>query len=248
MQEMVPYARQDTLVQLESISKKYDLGEHVRYALKDVTIGIRGGELVVVLGPSGSGKTTMLNLIGGIDNPSAGTIKVNGIALNDCPDLTKFRRENIGFIFQFFNLIPTLTAQENVELVLELIKNGRSRKKLEKEALKHLDAVGLLDHANQFPAECSGGEQQRIAIARALAKRAPLILADEPTGELDIETGRMVLKLLRSLVDEGRSVILVTHNSEIAKIADRVIRLRGGEIDSIQDNSGSQLSVDELVW
>jgi len=240
-------------VRLQNVTKKYEMGDYVRYALKEVDLDIYKGEFIVILGPSGSGKTTMLNLIGAVDQPSDGKIWVNGIPLHQSEDgkkvdLTSFRRFNISYVFQFFNLIPALTARENVEFALQLVRRGRKRKELEKEALQHLDAVGLKDHANQFPAECSGGEQQRIAIARALAKGTPLVLGDEPTGELDFETGRQVLKVLKRIPEEGRAMVLVTHNSEIAKIADRIVYLRGGEIARIVDNQEQQAPVDDLVW
>ncbi len=233
---------------LQDVTKKYEVGEHTLFALKNATLTIEKGELIVILGPSGSGKTTMLNLIGGIDRVSSGEIRVNGIPIDLSTNLTKFRRENISYVFQFFNLIPTLTAQENVEFALQLVMKGKKRKEIEKEALRHLDDVGLAKHAKKFPAECSGGEQQRIAISRALAKKTPIVLADEPTGELDFETGRLILKLLRKIPDEGRIVILVTHNSEIAKIADRIIYLRGGEITKIQDNTANTISINDLIW
>lgn len=221
---------------------------HEIYALKDINLTINAGEFAVILGPSGSGKTTLLNLIGGIDVPTGGDLEVARIQLTNGANLTRFRREMIGHIFQFFNLIPTLTALENVEYALELV-NGLSRKQLRSRALECLDFVGLLQRANHFPSQCSGGEQQRISIARAIAKEPPIILADEPTGELDFETGKRILELLQLQTENfGRTVVVVTHNSEIAKISDRVIRLRGGKIAQDIDNRGSKVPISAITW
>ncbi|MHA2363386.1 MAG: ABC transporter ATP-binding protein [Candidatus Hodarchaeales archaeon] len=237
-----------SVITLKDVSRVYQMGEHKVWALKNIDLEIRQSEFIVVLGPSGSGKTTLLNLIGGIDVPSSGSMDVAGLKLADSVDLTKFRREKISHIFQFFNLIPTLTAQENVEYVLELNKE-LSRKAIRKRAREYLDFVGLLDRANHFPVQCSGGEQQRISIARAIAKEPPIVLADEPTGELDYETGKRILELLRAQSDDhGRTVLVVSHNSEIAKISDRTIRLRGGQIAEIIDNRDSKVSVSDISW
>jgi putative ABC transport system ATP-binding protein len=221
---------------------------HEIYALKDINLTINAGEFAVILGPSGSGKTTLLNLIGGIDVPTGGDLEVARFQLTNGANLTRFRREMIGHIFQFFNLIPTLTALENVEYALELV-NGLSRKQLRSRALECLDFVGLRQRANHFPSQCSGGEQQRISIARAIAKQPPIILADEPTGELDFETGKRILELLQLQTENfGRTVVVVTHNSEIAKISDRVIRLRGGKIAQDIDNRGSKVPISAITW
>jgi putative ABC transport system ATP-binding protein len=213
------------------------------HALKHVDLDIEPGQFVVILGPSGSGKTTLLNLIGGIEAPSEGRLRVAGRDLTSLsrPELTRYRREHVGFVFQFFNLVPTLTALENVQLVGELAGEG------ERSAAALAD-VGLADRLERFPSELSGGEQQRVAIARALVKRPRLLLCDEPTGSLDLDSGRQVLALLhRASREEGRTVIVVTHNSAIAKSADRVVRMGSGEVvaDEVQD---APLSPEEVVW
>lgn len=215
------------------------------HALQDVDLAFHRGELAVVLGPSGSGKTTLLNLIGGIDVPTAGGVVVDGTDLStlDAAGLTAFRRTSVAFIFQFFNLIPTLTARENVELLTELTGDGASER-----AGRSLAQVGLGDRQDHFPSQLSGGEQQRVAIARALAKNAPILLCDEPTGELDYETGRRILGLLRRLNrDEGRTILIVTHNSPVATMADRVVRLRSGRVVEDRHNDSPVLPED-LVW
>ncbi|MHA2305400.1 MAG: ABC transporter ATP-binding protein [Candidatus Hodarchaeales archaeon] len=214
-------------------------------ALKNVHLSIKKGELLVILGPSGSGKTTLLNLIGGIDLPSEGQIFVDDIWLSNKKRMEKVRKEKIGFIFQFFNLLPNLTARENVEYVLELIKHKKSRQK----AQEYLNMVGLGNRGDHFPSQLSGGEQQRVAIARALAKNPTVILADEPTGELDYRTGIMILKILTDLVKvHKKTVILVTHNQEIGKIADRIVRLSSGSIKVIEDNQANKIKPEELNW
>jgi putative ABC transport system ATP-binding protein len=232
-----------TLLQLEGVSKVYQMGEVEVTALKHVDLEIAGGEFVVVLGPSGSGKTTLLNLIGGIDSPTSGTVTVAGERLSgmDEDDLTQYRRRYVGFVFQFFNLIPTLTALENVELVEELVDHGRGSRQV-------LEEVGLGPRADHFPSELSGGEQQRVAIARALVKDPQLLLADEPTGNLDMETGRQILGLMRRINrEQGRTVLVVTHNSAIAQIADRSLHLRSGEVVESRANP-SPLDPNRLEW
>jgi putative ABC transport system ATP-binding protein len=232
-------------IQMSDVSKIYDMGEVKVNALSKVSLQIPKGQFVVLLGPSGSGKTTLLNLLGAIDVPTEGKVKVVGNELNKLTrkKLTKIRRNHVGFIFQFFNLLPSLTARENVEYALQIkgLNNTKNR------AMEVLEQVGLAERANHFPGELSGGEQQRVAIARALAKSPEIILADEPTGELDYETGIAILELLVSLSKEGQTVILVTHNSEIARIADRVIRLRSGSIISDELNE-TPISPKELRW
>jgi putative ABC transport system ATP-binding protein len=213
------------------------------HALRDADLEVRQGQFVVILGPSGSGKTTILNLVGGIDTPTAGRVLVDGVDIGAHPDaaLTAYRRDRVGFVFQFFNLIPTLTARENVELAAELVSHPR-------ETDDMLEAVGLSDRASHFPSELSGGEQQRVAIARALVKNPPILLCDEPTGELDFETGRRIMQLLRQINRaEGRTVLLVTHNSAIPAVADRVVRLRSGMIVAQEEN---QVPMDpaDLQW
>lgn len=219
------------MIELKNVTKIYKLGEKEVYGLKDVKLDIKKGEFVVVAGPSGCGKSTLLNLIGGIDIPTKGDVIVDGEDLSELNDraLTNFRRDKVGFVFQFFNLIPTLTASENVELSLQLkgIKGDKARK----EALRYLDLVGLSELKDRFPSELSGGEQQRIAIARALAKEASILLADEPTGNLDTKSGKNVISTLYSSAKKlGTTTVLVTHDLSITKIAERVITLRDGMI------------------
>jgi len=232
-----------TLVHLEGVSKVYRMGEVEVHALRDVDLAVNAGGFVVILGPSGSGKTTILNLIGGMDSPSAGRVIVEGVDIASYGDaaLTAYRREKVGFIFQFFNLIPTLTARENVELAAELVPHPRDVDEV-------LDAVGLGDRVQHFPGELSGGEQQRVAIARALVKNPPILLCDEPTGELDFETGRKIMQLLRQINRvEGRTMLLVTHNSPIASVADHVVRLRSGRVVATEANP-APADPATLVW
>ena len=213
---------------LDGVSKTYGEGPTAVHALRDVDLRLRAGELVVVLGPSGSGKTTLLNLVGGIEQPTDGRISVGGRDITGLgvDALTDVRRDTVGFVFQFFNLIPTLTARENVALIAEL-----TGAPIDDRVGEVLAAVGLDDRGDHFPGQLSGGEQQRVAIARALAKQPPLLLCDEPTGALDVTTGRQILALLQQLVRErGETVVIVTHNGAIATIADRVLRLASGEI------------------
>jgi len=231
-------------VLIEGLQKTYTRGSHEVRAVVDVSLRIGAGEFVVLLGPSGSGKTTLLNLVGAIEPATTGTIRAGGIDVTslDGSALTDYRRTMVGFVFQFFNLVPTLTASENVEVIAELTASNAGAR-----ARAALAEVGLEDRADHYPAQLSGGEQQRVAIARALVKRAPVLLADEPTGSLDLDTGRQVLGLLRETAARGRTVLLVTHNSAIADIADRVIHLRDGRV--AEDRRVSQpLSVDEVSW
>ncbi|MHB9132801.1 MAG: ABC transporter ATP-binding protein [Armatimonadota bacterium] len=231
------------LLQLEGAEKSYTMGTVVVPALKPTTFAVRQGEFLMVLGPSGSGKTTLLNLIGGIDTPTNGHLLFRGEDLAEMADdeLTAYRRYSVGFVFQFFNLVPTLTAEENVQLVAELVDHPL-------DALQVLEAVGLADRAAHFPSELSGGEQQRVAIARALVKQPVLLLADEPTGNLDFETGIRVLTVLTDLTKAGHiTVIVVSHNSVLASIADRVVRMRSGEIVSVEENAHPERP-DQLSW
>ncbi len=231
------------LLKLTDVWKTYRMGAVDVHALRGIDLEVKRGEFVVVLGPSGSGKTTLLNLVGGIDTPTKGDILFNGINVSSLDDagLTMHRRKNIGFIFQFFNLIPTLTARENVMLAAELVENPRDVDEV-------LEVVGLKHRADHFPSELSGGEQQRVAIARALVKSPPLILADEPTGSLDFETGKMVLKVMRDINrNEGITFILVTHNSVIANMADRVVHLKDGKVARVLINS-EPAEPEELSW
>jgi putative ABC transport system ATP-binding protein len=240
---MSPSAAAEPAVLLNRVGKAYGEGDVVVNALRDVDLEIQPEEFVVLLGPSGSGKTTLLNVIGGIEPPSSGRIAVGGhdVSALDEEGRTRFRRETVGFIFQFFNLIPTLTALENVELVAEL-GNGADR------AGEMLERVGLGDRLDHFPAQLSGGEQQRVAVARALAGGPRVLLGDEPTGALDLETGRAVLALLHELSHElSQTVLLVTHNASIGRMADRVLRMRDGRIVSDQRNESPQ-AADSLEW
>jgi len=232
-----------TLLRLAGVSKVYQMGEIEVVALRQVNLEIASGEFVVVLGPSGSGKTTLLNLIGGIDSPTSGSVMVAGERLSGMSEdeLTQYRRRYVGFVFQFFNLIPTLTAFENIELVEELVDHGRGARRV-------LEEVGLGARADHFPSELSGGEQQRVAIARALVKDPEVLLADEPTGNLDMETGRQILALMRHInLEQGRTVLVVTHNSAIAQIADRSLHLRSGEVVESRANP-SPLDPALLEW
>jgi len=234
----------ETAVVARGLEKVYGQGDLAVRALAGVDLEVPRGEFVVLLGPSGSGKTTLLNVVGGIDAATAGSLVVNGIDLARLDDSgrTAFRRDQVGFVFQFFNLIPTLTALENVRLVAEIAgrDGGDSRAALE--------AVGLGGRIDNFPAGLSGGEQQRVAVARAVAKAPPLLLGDEPTGALDLETGRAVLHLLRSLNRErGITMFLVTHSAVIAEMADRVLRLRDGRIVGDERNDRPK-DASELRW
>jgi putative ABC transport system ATP-binding protein len=232
-------------VQLDDLSRTYGEGPTAVHALKGVSVDIPPGQFVVILGPSGSGKTTLLNLVGSIDRPTAGSVRVNGIDLGSLDDaaLIDYRRGNVGFIFQFFNLIPTLTAGENVELIAELTAAAGTER-----AGRVLELVGLGDRIDHFPSQLSGGEQQRVAIARALAKEPPLLLCDEPTGELDFETGRLILGLLHRLNRLNRqTVLLVTHNASVGDMADRVLRLHSGELVADRLND-SPVDAGELYW
>ena len=231
------------IVSLEAVSKVYSTNGIPVRALDHTGLRIPRGQFLVILGPSGSGKTTLLNLVGGIDSPTEGEVIVEGLSIGGLGrnELTMHRRTRIGFVFQFFNLIPTLTARENVELVTELVEHPRPVEEV-------LEGVGLTERANNFPSQLSGGEQQRVAIARALAKDPPILLCDEPTGELDFETGKRILGIIRDVSErEGKTVLLVTHNSAIGRIADRVIRLRSGRI--LEDSlNRSPLATEELEW
>ena len=231
------------LLQLEDVSRSYQMGQVEVKALTGVSLNIVRGEFMVILGPSGSGKTTLLNLIGGIDSPTSGKITVDGVEITalDEKGLTDYRRDHIGFVFQFFNLIPTLTAKENVEFAAELVKQSR-------DVMEVLELVGLKERADHYPSELSGGEQQRVAIARALVKDPPILLCDEPTGELDFETGKHILTAMRRINEvDHKTVLLVTHNTAIGEIAYRVIRLRSGEIVEVRQNP-SPADPQELRW
>ncbi len=232
-------------VAVRDCTKRYGAGAVAVDALRSVTVAVAPGEFVVILGPSGSGKTTLLNVIGGIEEATDGSVVVAGtdIATLSTEQLTAYRRDRVGFVFQFFNLVPTLTALENVQLLAEVTGTDA-----EARSLAALARVGLADVTDRFPAQLSGGQQQRVAIARALVKEPPLILCDEPTGSLDLATGRQVLAVLRELAREGHhTVLLVTHNSAIARMADRVVRLHSGEIAS-DDRVAHPVEAEDLEW
>lgn len=236
------------IIEIEDMSKEYKMGEVIVRALRDVSLGIESRKVTVILGPSGCGKTTLLNQIGGIDSPSRGIIRVNGQEIQDLSQkqLTRFRQKNIGFIFQFFNLIPNLTASENVEFVLEYVMEKKPAN-VRESALGLLEKVGLGDRANHYPYQLSGGEQQRVSIARALAKDPRILLADEPTGELDYSTGKKILGLLTSFAEDDRAVLIVTHNKELAKIAHNVIYLMDGEVVR-EEKRKKPMDVRKLEW
>ena len=227
-----------TALSLRSVSKTYSTGGQSFKALDHVDLDIEEGRLVVILGPSGAGKSTLLNLIGGMDRTiTAGGTDISRYTENQLAD---YRAEHIGFIFQFYNILPTLTVLENVNLVADLSKNAI-------DGMQALEAVGLADHLNKFPNQLSGGEQQRVSIARAIAKNPSLLLCDEPTGALDSATGVTILKILKEQAQMGKTVIIVTHNSLFADIADVVIRLKNGKIKSVT-NVESPKNIDDVEW
>jgi len=231
------------VIELKDVSKIYRSGEHELKALDNVSLNIERGYFVVILGPSGAGKSTLLNLLGGLDSPTFGTITVDGkdVSRLSQDELAEYRAAEVGFIFQFYNLIPTLTVYENVALVKEISKTAL-------DANEMLDKVGLKDHGNKFPVQLSGGEQQRVSIARAIAKNPQIVLCDEPTGALDSETGVIVLKLLLSMAkDYDKTIIIVTHNQNIAKMADVVVRVKNGKIVS-ETKQENPLKVEEVEW
>jgi putative ABC transport system ATP-binding protein len=234
------------MIRLENISKRYQMGEVCVTALDNVSLKIDKGEFVVVLGPSGSGKTTLLNIIGALDTPTEGQIFINGSSLPVSHKVNrfKFRRETVSFIFQTFNLFPSLTALENVQFVLDMVNHKSSRQR----ATQVLTDVGLGARVNHFPHELSGGEQQRVAIARALATGNPVLLADEPTGELDFRTGIQILDLLKRQAEAGMTVLVVTHNREISRVADRVIELSSGRIVSDGAPRDGKAEISQLQW
>ena len=232
-----------SIIEFQNVSRVYTTGDHELKALDDVSLNIEQGKFVVILGPSGAGKSTLLNLLGGLDTPTNGKIIVDGndIANLNSDQLAEYRASKVGFILQFYNLIPTLTVLENISLVNEISKDHLDAKQI-------LDGVGLLDHANNFPSELSGGEQQRVSIARALAKNPKIVLCDEPTGALDSKTGVMILKLLKDMCDKyQKTIIVVTHNQNIAKIADVIVRVKNGKIKSYEEQEKPQ-SIEEVEW
>lgn len=231
------------VIQIKDVVRTYGEGEAVQYAVNHVDFTIYEGEFAVILGQSGAGKSTVLNMLGGMDQPTTGQVVIDGedvSAMNE-RQLSDFRAAKIGFIFQFYNLIPSLTAYENVALTKSIVKNA-------KDAKTALEEVGLTAYRDKFPAQLSGGEQQRVSIARALAKNPRIILGDEPTGALDSETGKIVLELIQKQSREKHhTVVLVTHNADIAKCADKIIRMKNGKIVEITTNE-SPLSVEEVAW
>lgn len=231
------------VVELKNVSRVYRNGEHEQRALDGVNLELEKGNFIVVLGPSGAGKSTLLNMLGGLDSPTSGTILVNGkdISTLSNDELAEYRASTVGFVFQSYNLIPTLTVYENVALIKEIAPNAL-------DVMQMIKEVGLFDHIHNFPVELSGGEQQRVSIARAIAKNPEILLCDEPTGALDSETGVLVLRLLLSMAKNyGKTIIIVTHNQNIAKMADTIVTVKNGKIEACmqQDNP---LSVEEVEW
>ena len=230
-------------VRLQDITKVYKMGEIEIRAADEINFSVDKGELVVIVGPSGAGKTTVLNILGGMDTATGGKLIVDGddVTSYNSRQLTEYRREDIGFVFQFYNLVPNLTALENVELALQICRDPLDAKEV-------LEEVGLGDRLNNFPAQLSGGEQQRVSIARALAKNPKLLLCDEPTGALDYNTGKAILKLLQNMCRErGMTVIVITHNQAIAPMADRLIHIKNGRVSSMEINE-NPISIDEIEW
>ena len=231
------------IVEFRNVSRVYTSGDHELKALDNVNLTLDEGKFIVILGPSGAGKSTLLNLLGGLDSPTSGKIIVDGKDISDLSgdELAVYRAAKVGFVFQFYNLVPTLTVHENVALVKEIAPDALS-------ATKMLEEVGLSDHLKNFPSELSGGKQQRVSIARALAKNPKILLCDEPTGALDSQTGVLVLKLLLKMArDYGKTIVIVTHNQNIAKMADVVMRVKNGKILSCEEQE-NPVSADDIDW
>ena len=230
-------------VKLQDITKIYKMGEVEIRAADRINFSIQKGEFVVIVGPSGAGKTTVLNILGGMDTATSGKLTVDGqdVTAYNARQLTGYRREDIGFVFQFYNLVPNLTALENVELALQICRDPLDAREVLRE-------VGLGDRLDNFPAQLSGGEQQRVSIARALAKNPKLLLCDEPTGALDYNTGKAILKLLQNMCRErGMTVIVITHNQAISPMADRLIHIKNGRVSQMEMNE-HPVSIDEIEW
>jgi putative ABC transport system ATP-binding protein len=235
--------QRSAVFQVRGLTKIYHMGEVEVHALREMDLDLFSGEFVVILGASGSGKSTLLNILGGLDVPTSGTVRFLDHDLTKAGDaaLTEYRRDHVGFVFQFYNLIPSLTAIENVALVTDISKNPM-------KPADALELVGLSDRANHFPAQLSGGEQQRVAIARAVAKRPEVLLCDEPTGALDYETGKLVLRAIEKVNRElGTTTAVITHNSAIAGMADRVVRMTSGRLSEDYRNT-TKVSPEELSW
>lgn len=232
----------ENYIEIKNLTKTYQIGEESFNALSGINLKINQGEFVVILGPSGAGKSTLLNILGGMDNATSGkiTIGVEEITNYNDKELTKYRASSVGFIFQFYNILPSLTVLENVNLIKDVTKTVKDAK----DAIKK---VGLEKHMNKFPSELSGGEQQRVSIARAIMKNPKILLCDEPTGALDSKTGAEILKILKKEADEDTTVIIVTHNSLIADVADRVIRIKNGKVESNILNEKPK-KIDEVSW
>ena len=231
------------IVEFKDVSRVYTSGDHELKALDGVNMSLEEGKFIVVLGPSGAGKSTLLNLLGGLDSPTSGKIYVEGqdISTLSEDELADYRAAKVGFVFQFYNLVPTLTVHENVALVKEIAPNALS-------ATKMIEEVGLSDHLKNFPAELSGGEQQRVSIARALAKNPKILLCDEPTGALDYNTGKAILKLLHDTCrSTGTTVIIITHNQAICSMADRVIKIKNGKVTENTVNA-EPLPAERIEW
>ena len=231
-----------SLIKLKDVKKTYTIGNQKFNALDGIDLEINQGEFVVVLGPSGAGKSTLLNLLGGMDKVTDGSIFIGEDEISKYSDkeLTRYRANDVGFIFQFYNIMPTLTVDENINLIKDVTNTTKTSEEV-------LESVGLLKHANKFPNELSGGEQQRVSIARAIMKNPKVLLCDEPTGALDSKTGASVLKLLRKQSDEDTTVIIVTHNALISEIADRVIKIKNGKVESNNINKHPK-EVSEVKW
>ena len=230
-------------IKFENVYKTYGTGDHEVHALDGMTFCVEKGDFCVMVGPSGAGKTTLLNILGGMDCATSGTVRLDGreISRLNERELTDFRRTDVGFVFQFYNLVQNLTALENVELAAEICRNSLN-------AAETLEKVGLKDRMNHFPAQLSGGEQQRVSIARALAKNPKIILCDEPTGALDYRTGKAVLKLLQDTCrSTGKTVLIITHNGALTALADRVIRIRNGKAVSVEINP-DPVPVERIEW